>query len=172
MKLSKKINQHIKFTTSPDSPNTILEFLQSHSTGVLATTGGFNNPHAAAIYYTVDNNFDIIFATKSATQKYENMQKNNNISLVVFDTYTQTTVQITGKVVEAVSEEDVHSAIANMLHSAQQTSEEGNPPISKLYAGHYVAMRIIPQTIRMAIFLRPDPGGYDIFETIEFNRDE
>jgi hypothetical protein len=49
-----------------------------------------------------------------------------------------------------------------------QTSEAGVPPISKLHAGDYVAYRISPKQIRMAMFIRPDPGGYELFETIDF----
>lgn len=42
------------------------------------------------------------------------------------------------------------------------------PPIEKLFAGDYAVVRIVPETMKMAIFLRPDSEGYDMYETLVF----
>lgn len=168
MKPKKRAMPTIKLMTSPDSPKVILNFLQAQRTGVLATTDPVNKPHAAVVYYYVNSNFEITFVTKSHTKKYENIQRNNRVMLVAYDEFTQTTVQVSGSSEEIKNIEETQDAIAKMLTSAALTSDAGDPPISKLYAGDYVAFRIIPELIHMAIFLRPDPGGYDIFETLQF----
>ena len=171
MKTARSSQPVIKFTTSPESPRRILDFLQAHPTGVLATTDFFNKPHAAVIYHHVSSSYEITFVTKSDTKKYENMLKNNNVMLVAYDSFTQTTAQITGTVQEIKDAKQVQKALAHMLKVAEQTSQEGDPPVSKLYAGRYTAFRLHPEIIHMAVFLRPGPSGYDLFETIQFMKD-
>lgn len=146
----------------------IYDFLTSQPVGVLATVDPNSNPHAAAVYFFVDDDFTITFATKQNTKKNDNLKHRNHVMLIAFDTESQTTAQITG-VAEDISETSTgQETFTKMLVAAEATSESGVPPISKLIAGQYTAWRIRPKQIRMAIFARPDPGGYDIYETIDF----
>ena len=45
------------------------DFLKKHKVGVLATATPNGDPHAAAIYYTVDSALNISFVTKTGTKK-------------------------------------------------------------------------------------------------------
>lgn len=159
----------IKDSHSSKSNQRIYGFLKENSVGVLATVDPNNNPHATTVYYSMDENFNVFFTTKHDTKKQDNLKHNNHVMLVVYDAFSQTTVQVTG-VAQAVTDDVVVSSetFRNTVRAAIRTSESGVPPISKLYAGSYVAYCIKPVQIRMAIFLRPDPGGYDMYETIDF----
>ena len=66
---------HTIRSTSPESEDTIRNFLHAHYSGVLATVDNAGHPCAATVYFTVDDNFHITFHTKTETQKYKNMEK-------------------------------------------------------------------------------------------------
>lgn len=159
----------ITSSISEESNQRILSFLQGHAIGVLSTVTPDGDPHGAVIYYSIDNDFTVRFTTKRKTRKFDNMTFRNHAMLVVYEAKSQTTVQIMGVTQEITDEAEAHAAFRKMLESSMETSEAGLPPISKLYAGTYAALRLKPLQIRMAIFARPDPGGYDMYESIEFN---
>lgn len=150
-----------------ESNQRIYNFLKSSQVGVLATADHEGIPHAAVIYFSIDENFMITFTTKQETKKHSNLQENKNVMLVAYEASSQTTAQVAG-VVEDITDTDAAQAAYGMtLRAARETSESGVPPMSKLDAGKYVAYRLVPASIKMAIFVRPDPGGYDIYETVE-----
>ncbi len=146
----------------------IYDFLKSQPVGVLATVDPDNNPHAAVVYFSVDEKFNILFMTKRDTKKRDNLLHNNHAMLVAYEPIKQATVQVTGTVEEVQDNEEAQWAFSGMLSSSARTSEAVVPPLSKLYAGHYVAYKLKPVQIRMAMFIRPGPGGYDMYETIDF----
>ncbi len=164
--LSKPLNKET--ASSSESNQRIYDFLKMHPVGVLATVDPNGNPNATVIYYSVDEYFKAIFITKRDTKKNDNLQHNNHLQLVAYDASSQTTAQITGIAIDITDTSEADEAFNATLKAAVRTSEAGVPPISKLYAGQYVAYHIEPKQIRMAVFARPDPGGYDIYETIDF----
>lgn len=147
----------------------IFEFLTTHPVGVLSLVDPNNNPHATVIYFSVDTDFNIFFTTKSDTHKHDNLKHNKHAMFTVFEPVSQTTVQIIGEALlvdgEAKSQEVFRSTVA----ASMATSEGGIPPISKLQAGDYVAYQLTPKQIRMAVYVRPDSGGYEMFETIDLD---
>lgn len=170
------MNTHSTPTSEPlssravnESADRIYNFLKQQPIGTLATVDPNGDPHAAVIYYFIDQAFNITFATKSKTKKFDNLQHNNRAMLTVYESLSQTTVQITGTTSQIDDINESETVFRKMLEVSMQTSVSGMPPISKLYAGKYVALRLKPVQIRMAIFARPDPGGYDMYESVEFN---
>lgn len=154
---------------STESKRNIFEFLKSNPVGVLATVSPEGKPHAAAVYFSINEKFKITFVTKLETRKYNNLSHNNNVMLVSFEPKSQTTAQITGQAEEITGiPDEAMQALRSTIWAALKTSETGIPPTSKLLAGNLTAFRIEPTQIRMAKFMRPDPGGYDIYETINF----
>jgi nitroimidazol reductase NimA-like FMN-containing flavoprotein (pyridoxamine 5'-phosphate oxidase superfamily) len=146
----------------------IHSFLESELVGVLATVDPNGRPHATVIYYSVDSEFNIFFSTKDQTKKSGNLSHNNAAQLVVFDTPSQTLVQVYGTVSEIDEPFDRQLAFAGTIKAASLTSDNGVPPISRLMAGKYVAYKLTPTQVRMAVYARPDPGDYSkIFETLE-----
>lgn len=151
-----------------DRQKRIHNFLSQNPVGVLSTVTPDGDPHGTVIYYTVDEHFSFFFLTKSETRKYDNLKRNGQVMLTVFESQSQSTVQIAGHATEVGDAYTVNAIAGTILATSMKTSEAGLPPISKLQAGSYVAFQIEPATIRMAIYARPDSGEYnDLFETIE-----
>lgn len=163
--------QTIQSTSSPESADLILDFLKNHHSGVLATADTASNPHAATVYFSVDNNFCLTFATKTETQKYKDMEENKQVAFACTDEAEQTTVQIDGQV-EKVTDPEQHQAAINRMYRFSETlSETELPPIEKLFIGDYVTLKIVPQVIKMGIFKRPDSeSNEDMYETVLFDQ--
>ncbi len=158
----------MKEPVSAESVEHIYDFLQSQKTGVLSTVGKHDRPYGAVVYFSIDKEFNVYFTTKRDTRKSENIQHNKHVSFVTFEPVSQTTAQIVGTAEEISDPTEAQDIFRAMLKTAFTTSLSGLPPISKLYAGYYISYRIKPEHINMAVFARPDPGGYDIFESIDF----
>lgn len=153
---------------SPERDQHIYDFLRAHQIGVLATVDQGHAPYATTIYFSVTNDFNICFTTKRDTRKHENLEHNPNAMIVVYEAFSQTTVQIAGAAEPITDQNETSEVFKKTLKASMQTSNAGVPPISKLFAGNYIAYRIKPRYISLASFVRPDPGGYDVFETINF----
>ena len=155
-------------TPLSDRQQRIYEFLFETSIGLLSSTDPEGDPHGAVIYYTINKHFEVEFLTKVETKKYDNLIHNNHVMLTVFEPLTQTTVQLTGVAKEVTSGFVMDTIAARVLGTSLKTSDAGMHPLSKLDAGAYVAFKIEPVQVRMAVYARPDPGDYsDLFETVE-----
>jgi hypothetical protein len=151
-----------------DRQQRIYNFLATNPVGVLSTVTPDGDPHGAVIYFTIDKNFVISFLTKTGTRKYDNLKRHSHVMLTVFEASTQATTQITGEAVEITERYDTNSVAGAIIGASMKTSAAGLPPIAKLQAGTYVAFTIKPVQIRMAVYARPDSGGYgELFESIE-----
>ena len=155
--------------SSSQSEQVIRDFLEKQDCGVIATADTAANPYAAVIYYLMDENFNFIFTTKTETQKYKDMEQNNQATLVCYDEPSQTTVQVSGRV-EKVTYPKLHQASINRIYQlSESVSDATLPPVEKLFAGDYVTLRLIPQVIKMGIFLRPDAeSNEDLYEILTF----
>lgn len=143
------------------------DFLKSHRVGVLATVSPDGDPYAAAIYFTVDPSFDVLFLTKTRTKKADNLEHNNHAMLVVYEPSTQTTVQLIGLVSKIDDTLETNRVFSDIINASIDTSSNIVPPISKLDEGDYVAYRLRPNEIRMAVFAHAAAGDYkDLFKTI------
>lgn len=159
----------IESTTSPESAALVRNFLSSRYSGVLATSDKADQPHAAVVYFSLEDDYSLIFGTKSETQKFRNIEENKQVAFVVYDEESQTTVQISGYV-EIISDTVTRqNAINKMFSSSAERSGREIPPADKLLAGEYVALRIVPMVMKMAVFARPDSEGDDLYETVLFS---
>jgi len=153
---------------SDESARNIYQELHARHSAVLGTIEqNTHAPQLTVVYYKVDTDFTISFATKKQTRKHQNLHKDNSVQLLVYDEKLQLTIQVTG--VARVVEDDTREAIIENMYQLSNKNDYNSPPISKLYAGEYIAYQIVPSRITMAFFLRPQKGGYDTFETITFD---
>jgi general stress protein 26 len=160
-----KDSQQLNIQKFSDRNERILSFLNEHKVGVLSTVDPNNMPNATVIYYSIGPSFTVRFLTKKGTRKSYDIRHNNNVVLVVFDEASQTTVQITGPASEISNEHETHKVFRNTLRASLHTSQSGIPPIAKLHAGDFIAYKIKPQEVRMAVYARPDKDGFErIFE--------
>ena len=145
----------------------IFNFLKDHHVGVLSSVTPDGNPHGTVIYYAIDNDFNIHVLTKIGTRKYDNLVHNEHVMVTVYESSTQTTVQFSGFAVERAGSNNINET-ANAIFAHLATDNEGLPPIMKLQAGAFTTFQLEPVQIRMAIYARPNAGGYgELFESIE-----
>lgn len=155
--------------TSKETKLRVYEYLRLHPVGVLGTIDSNNHPHGSVIYFLPKQNFEILFTTKRDTTKHKNIKRNNRVTLVTFEAASQSAIQIFGEAQEVVDEVKANEAFRGTLRASMQTSTSGVAPISKLYAGQYVAYRIKPWRICLNTFLPPQEGFRPIYETIDFD---
>ena len=156
----------IQSATSSESLQNINDFLRTHRSGVLATADSAANPHAAVIYATFNEDLTFTFVTKAETQKYKNIEENKACALAIYDESEQTSIQVTGTA-EAIEDKDESYRVLNQSfkYSAELSHRELPPP-EKLFAGEYVALRLKPQVIKMAVFARPESGADELYDTL------
>lgn len=148
----------------------VYEFLKSHPIGVISTVDSDNKPHATTIYVVVEEDLKLKFLSKRDTQKIQNIENNNHIVLVVFDAKTQTNLQVIGTV-EDISDDEKRAGqvFKKVLEITRQTSQADVPPVSKLFAGNYVAYEIKPKQIRYSNYqLHKSPSLESEFINLEF----
>ena len=151
-----------------DRKQRMFDFLSSNPIGVLSTVSPDGEPHGVVIYFTIDKQFSISFLTRAETRKHDNLIHNNHIMLTVFEPRSQTIAQIMGKAEKLSDSVMINSVAGSIFAIGNKTSDAGLPPIAKLMAGNFVAFRINPVQVRMAVYARPDPGDYqDLFESVE-----
>lgn len=156
--------------TTHDKPKDIHDFLKNHKVGVLSTVDPNGDPHGAAIYFTVNENLEARFVTKTRTKKADNLRHNNHAMLVVYEAQSQSTAQILGEVEEITDETEMNDVFAEIVDASLKTSNTAVPPISKLVRGEYVIYRLVPKQVRMAVFNQSEGGDYqDVFKMIEPN---
>lgn len=135
---------------TPEQSGKILEFLQNHPVGVLATVDAQGDPSATTIYFSVEQDLSVTFTTKEHTQKHENIERHNKVMLAVYEAESQTAVQISGTAKEITDKEEVHNTFLGTVHAAKQTGPDNVPPISKIPGGKYVAYRISPDAVHLS----------------------
>lgn len=151
-----------------DRKQRMYDFLTANPIGVLSTVTPDGEPHGVVVYFTIDKQFKVSFLTRAETRKYDNLKHNNHVMLTVFEPRNQAVVQLTGKATELTSSLAINAVAGCIAGISKRSSDAGLPPIVKLKAGEFVAFRIDPVLVRMAVYARPGPGEYqDLFESVE-----
>jgi|ERR687886_2435079 general stress protein 26 len=153
-------------TDTLESREHLTKFLSQNSIGVLATTTKEGVPHAATIYFTFDQQFNIYFITKRDTQKSRNLALNPRAAMAIFEPSTQTTVQAEGTVTEVANTPQTEWIFTAIWRAAFQSSSAA-PPLTRLTAGGYVIYKLSAPSIRIATYSQANPEDYDkIFEVV------
>jgi general stress protein 26 len=151
-----------------DKEQRIYDFLNANPVAVMSTVTPDGDPHGVVLYFSIDKYFVASILTKADTRKYDNLTHNDHAMLTVFEPRTQTTVQLTGKAKEITDRYEINEVAEINLQASMNTSNAGMPPILKLKAGAYVAFRIYPEQISMAVYSHPDSGDYSqLFEVLD-----
>lgn len=66
-----------------DEKQLVLDFMKSHKLAVLATASSSAIPEASAVGISVMDNMEVLFGTFNTSRKWENLQKNARVSLVI-----------------------------------------------------------------------------------------
>lgn len=91
-----------------------MEFLRSKSVAVLSTVASSGQPMSAAVYFTVDTHFNFYFMTKNFSRKYENLESNPNVALVVGSENEPVTAQVQGKAEKIVDQQEELSVLEEL----------------------------------------------------------
>lgn len=148
-------------------------FLKKHKVGTLATVSPGGEPHAAAIFYTVDSALTISFVTKTGTKKAHNLEHDPRAMLLVYEAETQTTVQISGRVTKVIDDTKTNELLSEIVYASVEVSHTDVAPIFTLDEGGYVMYQLTPTQVHMATFSHKKPGDYHtLFKTIILNENE
>lgn len=145
----------------------VYNFLNANPIGVLATTTKSGDPHGTTVYFKIDEDFNLYFLSKKDTKKVDNIKHNNNVMLVVFEPLKQINIQVSAVAKEVTDEESSGEIFKQILEITRQTSTAEIPPISKLFAGHYVAYKLVPKKISYSVY-QPGPDSKAKFYNIDF----
>lgn len=164
----KQVTSPVKRGQFSDRKQRIFDYLCANPLGVLSTTDSDGKPHGSVVYFCVNRDFRLFFLTRTETRKYDNLKHNDHLAITVFEPHSQSTAQVIGNADELAGDDALSEVMAAISDASIKMSGTGELPISKLEAGEYVAFRVTPSQIRLAVYARPDIGRYeDIFESLE-----
>lgn len=158
----------IQSASSDQAEKDISLFLADHYSGVLSTASADGQPHGAVVYYLPDTDLSMYFVTKEETQKYKNIEQNKQVSFVVYDEKSQTTLEIQGKVEVVEDLETRRETLHNMTNSSIALSGTLLPPAYKIEAGDYVVLHLVPNSIQLAVYSR-SADGQNIYESLQLS---
>lgn len=157
----------IQSASSEQAEKLISLFLADNYSGVLSTTSASGRPHGAVVYYLPETDLSIHFVTKEETQKYKNIELNKQVSFVIYDEKSQTTLEIQGMVHIVEDLEKKRETLHNMTNSSIALSGKLLPPAYKLEGGDYIVLRLVPTSINLAIYSRDK--GDNVYESLQLS---
>lgn len=114
--------------------------------GILATVKPSGAPHASPIYFIPHASFEMFFVTPSKTKKYENIQANSAVALIIVNENRTETVSIEGKaVITAEKAENVIGQLARSLNYRENFLTE--LPLMQFHDQKKVVIKIVPTKV-------------------------
>lgn len=123
--------------------------------GILSTVTEDNKPWGSAIYFVVDEDFNIFFITRKGTFKYQNLEKNPFAALTVADDASQTTVQLAGKISKVPSKDYMDIVFTKLVAIRPKGDDNWAPPIERVQKGDYMPLCLTPNKLQYANFAQP-----------------
>ncbi len=123
-------------------------FLTSHNIATFSTSDQNGKVSAAVVYYALspDNTFYLV--TKSQTKKAQNIQKNNQVALTVYDTNQLKTAQIQGLAIVESNANKTHDLIDRFIQPHIYDRGIAWPPITKIVGGNHQVIKITPTEVK------------------------
>lgn len=144
--------------------NEALSFLMINKFAVLSTSSS-SQPHAAAMYYHIDNEFNFYFLMKNSTLKYHNIEDNSKAAVTVYDVQTFKEVQARGTC-KTLPREDLSKHLDYFLDKMKELNQDWTPPALKMAGEEIVVVKMTPHWLRFADFkvYKEEQGteGFDI----------
>jgi len=143
-----------------------LGFLKRNRTGVIATAGHDNLPHASAVHYIVDDDFNIYFLTLPSSRKYKALQAHPQVAFTVIREDVPQTIQIEGMAQDITLSLEMNEKKEQIL-KALEANPFFFPPISKLDPETPAVIWIKPNWIRWADYAFAQYGTDRVFKEIQ-----
>lgn len=150
---------------TPEEKKAALEFMKEHQAGVLATVDADGQPHASAVYYLCDDDFNIYFLTPLNTRKSVSIKKNPKVAFVVGRQDAPQTVQLEGVAQEIQYEEEKTKKVSDLVGVLMGASKF-YPPITKLDKAEIVLYWIQPKWVRWADYTMVADGSENVWKEI------
>jgi nitroimidazol reductase NimA-like FMN-containing flavoprotein (pyridoxamine 5'-phosphate oxidase superfamily) len=136
-------------------------FLNGHKLGVLSTVSENGAAWGAAIYFVVDDTLNFYFFTHIKSKKYNNITKHPQAGLTIADDAEQTTVQVSGKVTEVQTGDELDMAYSKLVHVHPPGQLSWVPPVSKdLDTKPIVLLKLTPEKLLFSVF-KPGATHYE-----------
>lgn len=142
-----------------------LDFLKSHSAGVLSTVSEDGKAHGSAIYYVADENFNIYFLTLKTSRKCANLCANPSVALTVGRQDIPQTVQLEG-VASVLQHPEEIGEHAEALMKALTSNSRYYAPLTKLDNDETAIVWIQPKWIRWADYTSQEHGSKAVLKEI------
>ena len=144
-----------------------LDFLKSHSAGVLASVSPEGKPHASVVYYTCDDAFSIFFITLITSRKYAAIKASPNVAFVVGTLDVPQTLQIEGVAIELHANDEMMGKKLPQLLQRLTSNATYFAPITKMDPADIVMMWLQPKWIRWADYATAESGNKHVFTELD-----
>lgn len=145
-----------------------LAFLKRHKTGVIATAGHDNVPHASAIHYYADDDFNMYFLTLPSSRKYQALSAHPQVAFTTIRDDAPQTIQIEGMAKDISNDADMQEKKAKILEVLNE-NRHFSAPITKLDPETPALIWIRPTWIRWADYAFAAQGSDHVFKEIPVN---
>lgn len=150
-----------------DDPRTeALRFLKSHQAGVLATCGRDDQPHASAVYYICDDNFNLYFLTQATSRKVAALREHPQVAFTVGTQDVPQTIQIEGVAAEVQYQDTKDEKTAELADVLMRASTYF-APITKLDPANIILVWVQPKWIRWADYATQPHGTGNVWKEIQ-----
>ncbi len=142
------------------------KFLDEQVTAVLATVSIMDKPRAATMYFYTDNDFNFYFLTARDSHKLKNIEKNNNVAIVVGFGPQSTTVQAGGT---AETNLDFNEEFIDKVFKKTEFHNPDQWPVLRLEKTGLVMIKVTPTWMTFLNFekhVEPDMQDHHIYTLI------
>lgn len=145
-----------------------VEFLQQESLLSLATVSADGKPQVADVYFVVDADLNIYFATRADSAKWTNALSPAGVAGVVTSQEQPVTVQFQGAVQEASMGDTIKPVIEKLITATQtgELTKRWLPPVKQMKHGGLVIGKITPTWLRVGDFRDEHDNPEDCFQQI------
>ena len=132
--------------------------------GALSTV--YNDaPQTVFVYFAVDEENNIYFATRADSRKYTNIMSNPKVSFAVVSEDLLGTVQLEGKA-EIVTDPDLQRTLFSKLKSLGDNRQDTLPVNQYSTTGEMIYFKIVPTWARLSDF--KEKGTSPVFHEVTF----
>ncbi len=153
-------------SANPNFKSTAYKFLSTHRAATLATVNAKSKPDAATVFYIVDKDLTIYFMTRIESRKFNNLEKQTIVSMVITDVETMETIQLTGAAARVENFKEESEALTKLWTADCRNPNWPGPAVKLFEAGHsvqLVVVKVVPQEMTYAVFERQGKGKYGSF---------
>lgn len=143
-------------------------FLNTHNLGVLSTISEeAGELWGAAIYYTVDEDFNFYFLTHTESKKFRNLDTHPQAAMTITDESKLTTVQASGKITKLSVEKGYDLIYHKLAQVHSNKTYRWTPPVNKIHnKGKTALLKFTPNFLQLAHFRPDNHAGEDIVRII------